>query len=397
MMASASSPRLDIDTLRSARPAWAEIDLDAIRANVRALMAILSPGTRFMAVVKADAYGHGAAEVARATVEAGAWGVGVATADEGVLLRNAGIVAPVLLLGPTPPGEAATAVAHDLAVTVFQAEVARALSEAAGRAGRLARIHLKIDTGMGRIGVAPHDAVALARSLRALPHIAVEGCFTHLATADDVDLAPAQAQLAAFRTVLDELGRAGVAVGMRHAANSAAVLALPDSHFDLVRCGIAVYGVAPAPHLRGRVRLRPAMRLRARIVHAKRVDTGTPIGYGHVYRTQRPATIVTVPVGYADGYPRLAGLRGQVVINGHRLPIAGRISMDQLTVDAGDAPIKIGDEVELWGDALPVDEVANAAQTISYEVLAGVSARVPRVFIEGGQVRAVRTLLDVAG
>lgn len=393
-MASASSPKLDTSALRSARPAWAEIDLDAIRANVRALMAILSPGTRFMAVVKADAYGHGAAEVARAAVDAGAWGVGVATADEGVLLRKAGLTAPVLLLGPTPPGEAATAVEHDLAVTVFQAEVARALSEAAGRTGRRARIHVKIDTGMGRIGVAPRDAVALARSLHALSHVAVEGCFTHLATADDVDLASAHAQLAAFRTVLEEMGRAGVAVGIRHAANSAAVLALPDSHFDLVRCGIAVYGVAPAPHLHGRVRLRPAMRLRARIVHAKRVDAGTPIGYGHAYRTPRPATIVTVPVGYADGYPRLAGESGRVVIGGHRFPIAGRISMDQLTVDAGDTPMTIGDEVELWGDALPVEDVADAAQTISYEVLAGVSPRVPRVFVEGGRVRAVRTLLD---
>ena len=397
MMASPSSPKVDISVLRSARPAWAEIDLDAIRANIRALMAILSPGARFMAVVKADAYGHGAVEVARAAVEAGAWGVGVATAEEGVLLRRAGLTAPVLLLGPTPPGEAATAVEHDLAVAVFQAEVARALSEAAGRAGRRARIHLKIDTGMGRIGVAPRDAVALARSLQALSHVAVEGCFTHLATADDVDLAPAQAQLAAFRSVLSELDRAGVAVGMRHAANSAAVLALPDSHFDLVRCGIAVYGVAPAPHLRGRVHLRPAMRLRARVVHTKDVDAGTPIGYGHMYRTQRPATIATVPVGYADGYPRLAGQSGQVVITGHRLPIAGRISMDQLTVDAGDTPIKIGDEVELWGEGLPVEDVAEAAQTISYEVLAGVSVRVPRVFMEGGRVRAVRTLLDVAG
>jgi alanine racemase len=382
---------------RPGRPAWAEIDLDAIRDNVRALMSILSPPTRFMAVVKADAYGHGAAEVARAAVGAGAWGLGVATTDEGVQLRRAGITAPILLLGPTPPEEASRVVEHDLAAAVFQAEVAGALSDAAGKAGRRARIHLKIDTGMGRIGMAPRDAVALARSVCALPRIVVEGCFTHLATADEVDLGPAQAQLASFRAVLDELDRAGIATGMRHAANSAAALALPESHLDLVRCGIAVYGVTPAPHLKGRVRLRPAMRLRARVVHTKRVDAGTPIGYGHAYRVPRATTIVTVPVGYADGYPRLAGRGGHVVISGRRHPIAGRISMDQLTVDAGGMPVQVGGVVELWGDALPVEEVADLAQTISYEVLARVSPRVPRVFMEGGRVRAVRTLLGGGG
>ncbi len=395
--ARADTRALESSGPRPGRPAWAEIDLDAIRDNVRALMSILSPDTRFMAVVKADAYGHGAIEVARAAIEAGAWGLGVATTDEGVQLRRAGITAPILLLGTTPPEEASRVVDHDLAAAVFQIAVARALSEAAGLAGRRARIHLKIDTGMGRIGMAPRDAVALARSVCALPHVVVEGCFTHLATADEVDLAPAQAQVTSFRAVLGELDRAGLTVGMRHAANSAAALALPESHFDLVRCGIALYGILPAPHLRGRVRLRPAMRLRARIVHVKRVEAGTPIGYGHAYRAPRATTIVTVPVGYADGYPRLAGRGGHVVIGGRRHPIAGRVSMDQLTVDAGEMPVQVGDEVELWGTALPVEEVADAAQTISYEVLARVSPRVPRVFMEGGQVRAVRTLLGSGG
>ena len=399
MMASQSSPKREMahlpqdGALRTGRPAWAEIDLDAIRSNVRALVGILSPQTRFMAVVKADGYGHGALEVARTAVEAGAWGVGVATADEGVLLRRASLTSPILILGPTPPEDADTAVAHELAVTVFHADVARALSEAAGRIGRRARVHLKVDTGMGRIGVAPREAVPLARLVSSLAHVQLEGCFTHLATADDVDLAPTHAQLASFRAVLGDLDRAGIAAGMRHAANSAAALALPESHFDLVRCGIAVYGVAPAPHLKGRVRLRPAMRLRAWVMHAKRVEAGTPIGYGHVYRAPRATTIVTIPLGYADGYPRLAGEGGRVLINGHRVPIAGRVSMDQMTVDAGDMPVRVGDEVELWGETLPIEDVAAAARTISYEVLAGVSPRVPRVFREGGQVRGVRTLL----
>lgn len=381
------------DLTRVLRPAWAEIDLDAIRENVRALQGLLPPGTRFMAVVKADAYGHGAGEVAGAAVEAGAWGLGVATTDEGVELRGAGVRAPVLLLGPTSPEEAERAIAHDLAVTVFRADAARAVSRAAGMAGRPGRIHLKIDTGMGRIGVGPGEAVALAREISALPRVVLEGCFTHLATADEVDLGPARDQLRVFHAALEAIGRAGIAVGLRHAANSAAVVCLPEAHLDLVRCGIAVYGVAPAVHLAARVPLRPAMRLCARVVHTKRVQAGTPIGYGHTYRAPRETTIATVPAGYADGYPRLASSAARVVIRGRRLPLAGRLSMDQLTVDAGDAPVAVGDEVELWGQALPVDEVAAAAQTISYEVLARVSRRVPRVFIRDGRVCGVRTLL----
>jgi alanine racemase len=380
--------------VRPARPAWAEIDLDAIRENVRALRAALSEPTRLLAAVKADGYGHGAVETARAALQAGAQYLGVATVDEGVELRRAGVDAPVLILGYTPPDDAGRAVDHDLAVTVFHAEVARALSQAAARRGRAARVHVKVDTGMGRIGVAPSDAVALAREVSGLAGVTLEGCFTHFATADEVDLGPDRAQLEMFRTVLGEIERAGIAVGIRHAANSAAVLALPDAHLDLVRVGIALYGIAPAPHLAGRVPLRPAMRLCARVAHTKLVGAGTPIGYGHTYRTARATTIVTIPVGYADGYPRSATQGAQVVIRGGRLPVAGRISMDQLMVDAGDIPVHVGDDVELWGPALAVDEVAKAAGTISYEVLARVGRRVPRVFIESGHVRAVRTMLD---
>ncbi len=385
------------DLTRVLRAAWAETDLDAIRDNVRGLRGLLAPGTRLMAVVKADAYGHGAVEVARAATESGAWGLGVATVDEGIELRRAGLGVPVLLLGPTSPEEAERAVAHDLTVTVFRAEGARAVSRAAGQAGRLGRIHLKVDTGMGRLGVRPEEAVALAGEIGALPHVVLEGCFTHLATADEADLGPARDQLRAFRAVLEALGRAGPAPGLRHAANSAAALCLPEAHLDLVRCGIAVYGIAPAPHLAARVPLRPAMRLCARVVHTKRVPAGTPVGYGRIYRAPRETTIATVPAGYADGYPRLASGAAHVVIRGRRLPLAGRVSMDQLTVDAGDAPVDVGDEVELWGGTLPVDEVAAAAQTISYEVLARVSRRVPRVFIRDGRVCGVRTLLGTDG
>lgn len=387
-MAVAPSPEL-----RSLRPLWAEVDLDALRSNVRLLAGLLRPPARLLAVVKADAYGHGAVEVARAALESGAWGLGVATVEEGVEVRRAGVTSPVLVLGPTLPEEAEDVVAHDLSAAVFRAEVARALSRAASRIGRPARVHLKVDTGMGRIGVLPEQAIPLAREVAGLPGVALEGCFTHFATADERDLGPTRAQLARFCEVLDELQRAGVRVGLRHAANSAASLALSESHLDLVRCGIALYGVPPAPHLSGLASLRPVMRLVARAVHVKRVPAGTPVGYGWTYRTSRETTIVTVPAGYADGYPRLAGEGGEVVVAGRRVPVAGRVSMDQLTIDVGDLPVQPGDPVELWGPALPVTEVAAWARTIAYEVLARVSRRVPRVFVEGGVVRAVRTLL----
>jgi alanine racemase len=350
-----------------------------------------------MAVVKADAYGHGAAMVARAAVDAGASGLGVATLDEGVQLRRAGLSASIVVLGNATAAEAECAVAHDLAVAVFQMEVARALGQAASRVGRRARVHLKIDTGMGRLGIAPGEAVSLARALTALGGILLEGCFTHFATADERDLGFARTQLEQFRGVLRQLEEAGVSTGVHHAANSAAAMALPESHLDLVRAGIALYGVLPAPHLGGRIPLRRVMRLRARVTHVKQVPPGATIGYGRAYRAARATTIATLPVGYADGYPRLLSARGEVSFGGHRVPVAGRVSMDQCTVDVGDLAVRVGDEAELWGEEVPVEEVAERAQTIAYEILAGVSPRVPRVFVRDGQVVGTRTLIGDGG
>jgi alanine racemase len=373
--------------------AWAEINLDAVADNVRALLGLLREGTRLLAVVKADGYGHGAVAVARAAVGAGAAMLGVATTEEGVELRRAGVRVPILLLGYTPPEDAETAVAHDLAVMVFQPEAARILSAVAVREGRPVRTHLKIDTGMGRLGVTPAGAVTLAREMASLPGLILEGCCTHLATADELDLEPAQAQLETFSAVLRRLQDAGIRPGIRHAANSAALLALPQAHLDMVRPGIALYGLPPAPHLAGRATLRRAMRLCARISHVKRVAAGTPIGYGRDYRAERATTIGTVSAGYADGYPRLAGNRVHVLLGGRRVAVAGRVSMDQCTIDAGNAAVRVGDEVELWGEDIRVEDVAAAAQTIAHEILTGVSRRVPRVFVRDGRAVRVRSLL----
>lgn len=381
------------DRTQPTRRAWAEIDLGAIRDNVRAMRAVLHEPTQLMAVVKADAYGHGACAVARAALEAGAASLGVATTDEGQELRRSGIRSPILLLGYTPPEDAETAVAHDLSVTVFQREAARALGAAASRAGRPARVHVKIDTGMGRIGVGPADAVALVRDISGYGGLVVEGVCTHFATADEADLAAARRQWETFRHVLRALEGERLPCGIRHAANSAALFALPEAHLDLVRVGLALYGIPPARHLAGTVPLRPVMRLLARVGHVKRVAGGTPIGYGHTYRAPQETTIATIAVGYGDGYPRLAGGTGEVVLGGSRVRIAGRVSMDQCTIDAMDLPVSVGDVVELWGETLSVTDVAEAAQTIPYEVLTGVSRRVPRVFVRDGRMVGVRTLL----
>jgi alanine racemase len=229
--------------------------------------------------------------------------------------------------------------------------------------------------------------------MASLPGLILEGCCTHLATADELDLEPAQAQLETFSAVLRRLQDAGIRPGIRHAANSAALLALPQAHLDMVRPGIALYGVPPAPHLAGRATLRRAMRLCARISHVKRVAAGTPIGYGRDYRAERATTIGTVSAGYADGYPRLAGNRVHVLLGGRRVAVAGRVSMDQCTIDAGNAAVRVGDEVELWGEDIRVEDVAAAAQTIAHEILTGVSRRVPRVFVRDGRAVRVRSLL----
>ncbi|HKX16974.1 MAG TPA: alanine racemase [bacterium] len=379
---------------RPLRAGWAEIDLDAIRDNVRALRGVLVPPAKLLVVVKANGYGHGAVEVAQAAAGAGAWGFGVATVDEGEQLRRAGVREPVVLLDLTLPDEAPRIVALDLAAGVAELDAARALSRAATASGRAARLHLKVDTGMGRAGCSPADAPALARAIAGLPGVVLEGCYTHFPSADDADLAASRAQVAEFARVQAALRDAGTRGPLYHAANSAGTLALPEAHFDLVRCGIAVYGVAPAAHLGGRVPLRPAMRLCARVVQVKRVPAGATVGYGREYQAPRETTIATVPLGYADGYPRLAWRTAEAVAGGRRVPLAGRISMDQLTVDAGDLVVRTGDEVELWGPALPVEEVAAAAQTIAWELLVRVAARVPRVFTSGGAVRSVRTLVD---
>lgn len=364
--------------------AWVTVDLDAIAHNVRALRALLPAQTAFMAVVKADAYGHGAVPVATAALDAGAACLGVATAEEALELRAAGLAAPILILGPVPAPWLSMAAQAGCKLTVADAA---ALDAVAGLPGRSRPgLHIKVDTGMTRLGFAPEDLDhVLSDAQRS--GLAVEGLFTHLASADETDTSATVRQLEVFSTAL-RLTRTRFPGVIAHAAASAGVIGYPEAAFDMVRVGIALYGVPPAPHLPG-PGLRPPLTWRARVVRTRRVASGTPVSYGGTYRALRATTIATVSVGYGDGYPRALSSTGAMSIAGRRFPVAGRVCMDYTMLDVGDAPVHDGDEVTVLGAGLPAQEVALAAGTVAHEVFCRIGRRVPRIYMRAeGHVAA---------
>ena len=372
------------------RGAVAEVDLDAIAHNVRVLRRAVAPAAVWV-VVKADGYGHGAVRVARAALAAGASGLCVAFVQEGVQLRQAGIDAPVLVLSEQPLETIADLVTHRLTPTVYTERYADELARHA--VGTLA-VHVKVDTGMQRVGARPAAVGRLMAHVNGLaPRRHVAGLFTHLACADEPDHPANDAQLDLLDRVLADLGPAAPAVV--HAANSAGALALPRARRSLVRCGIAVYGVSPGAgvdHLVGE--LRPALRLVARVAHVKRVDAGSHVSYGWRHRFVRDTTVATVPIGYADGVPRRLGTLADrpgadVLVGGRRHPIVGVVTMDQLVVDVGDTDIAVGDEVVLLGaqggDRIRAEDWADRLRTIGYEIVCGIGGRVPRVAVPGAE------------
>lgn len=384
-------------------PVWAEIDLAAVAHNVRELRRAARPGTALMAVVKADGYGHGAVEISRQALANGASWLGVARLSEAEALRQAGIRAPILLFGETPCAAVRRLMDLDLVQTVFSVEYAHALSYAASAAGGLVRVHVKVDTGMGRLGLfsrsraepgslqpgAPEDD--LARQVEAvlrLPGLVAEGLYTHFAGADLADKTFAREQLARFLDLAERLGRSGIAFPHVHAANSAALLDLPESHLDLVRPGIAIYGLYPSVHVdRSRAVLEPALTLKARIVQVKDVPAGFRVSYGMTYETPRPTRIATVSVGYADGLRRSLGGRGFMLVRNRRAPIVGRVCMDLTMIDVGSIEgVRAGDEVVVFGGANPgapsTEDIASELGTISYEIVTSITSRVPRVYLE---------------
>jgi alanine racemase len=364
----------------------AEIDLDAVAHNV-GVLAGLAGTAEVCAVVKADGYGHGAVPVARAALAAGAGWLGVAQVQEARELRAAGIEAPVLVLSEcdTSPGTLDPALAMGLHLVGYRPGFLDAVAERAGALGaRPARIHLKVDTGMRRVGCEPHQAVDLARRVVEDPHLELAGTMTHLAVADEPGNLGTDVQLGRFEAVLDELAAAGIDPGIRHAANSAATLLHPRAHLDLVRPGIAVYGIPPSPVLSGIGPLRPAMRWTSTVRFVKPVARGEGVSYGHRHVFDQATVVATVPVGYADGYRRRLGLvGGAVLIRGRRCPIVGVVTMDQLVVDVGPGEeVEVGDEVVLLGaqgdDELSATELALLVDTIGYEITCAVSPRVHR-------------------
>lgn len=364
--------------------AWAEVSLDAIRANVTALRRLVAPA-EVCAVVKADGYGHGAVPVAQAALDAGATWLAVAQVAEAASLRQFGIEAPILLLSEPQPSQVEEALDADVAVTVCSAELLALLSKAVTDRGAAGwPVHLKVDTGMRRIGVAPHDAVALAKAVVADPAVELAAVWTHCAVADEPDNPFTAVQLERYEAVLADLAAVGVRVPMRHVANSAAAIAQPASRYDLVRCGIAIYGIPPAPALQGAVDLVPAVHLATEVSFLKSVAAGEGISYGLKHHVERDTTIATLPIGYADGVPRRLGLEHQeVLIGGRRYPMVGAVTMDQLMVDVGpDADIAVGDEAVLLGEQgterVTPDEWAARLDTIAYEVVCAIGARVER-------------------
>ncbi len=376
----------------SGRSSRIVVDLDAIRHNVRWLTGIAAPA-RVMVVVKANGYGHGAVRVAEAALAAGAHGLCVALVQEGVELRRAGIEAPILVLSEQPREQVGEMVAHGLIATAYTVAFIDALADEARRRDVVGQeVHLKVDTGMNRVGARPAAAVELGgRVLARSPQLSLGGVFTHLACADDPNPAVTDDQIRRFDLVVDELRRAGVDPGWLHVANSAGAIAHPDARRDMVRAGIAVYGIAPDPNMdEACAGLRPALSLMSRVSYVKRVEAGEAISYGHRHRFDRATNVATVPIGYADGVPRrLSAVGGAVLIGGVRRPIVGVVTMDQLMVDMGEDRCEIGDEVVLIGRqgdrSVNANEWGAALGTIGYEIVCGLSARLAREYLDEAQ------------
>lgn len=400
------------------RPAWVEVDLAAIRDNVRAVASFVGPRIEVLAVVKADAYGHGLVPAAQATLVGGAAMLGVAIPEEAAALREAGINAPILIMGCTLPHQAEQIFALRASAVVSYPEALRALGETARALRTTARVHVKVNTGMGRVGVRWNEAVDFLRRAAATPGVEVEGVMTHFATADYEDQTSLRTQLARFQRVLEGAAAKGIKPTYRHCANSAAVTFAGETHFNLVRPGLILYGITPVPmasdippetgypgvhpptrrvdYARERtedtrdryvpIPLRPALSLKARVVQVNNLPAGDAVGYGLSYRTKQDSVFALLPLGYADGLSRALSNRGWVLLHGQRAPIAGRVSMDQTLVDVTDIPgVAVGDTAVLIGEQdgqrITAWEVGLAMGSIAYEALVSLGVRLPRVYV----------------
>lgn len=373
---------------------WADIDLDAVRENIQNIQANLKPGVKSCAVIKADAYGHGAVEVAHAIDDIVDF-YAVATIDEAMELRGNGLTKPILILGYVHPSMYEIAVKNDIRLPVFDHETAVEISEAAARAGKTARVHIKIDTGMSRIGFRPSaESVKCVQKINNLSGIKIEGIFTHFANSDDKTADKAMKQLDIFKSFIAELEANGLNIPVKHCANSAAATYLRDADMDMVRLGISIYGLYPSQYIH-QIELKPALSLKSHVVMVKTIPAGTSVGYGSTWTADKKSVIATIPVGYADGYFRSLSNKGYVLINGSRYPVIGRVCMDQIIVDASENPdVKRGDEVVLIGQSgelqITTEEIADLAGSFNYEFVCGLTRRVARKYYIDGKLSGIR-------
>ena len=382
--------------------AFAEINLDSIRFNVQNIQKHIGEETKILAIIKADGYGHGSIPIAKyLSRERLVYGFGVSTVREAVVLRKAGINMPILILGYVFPADFETIIRYNITTTVFQLETAKALSEKACECGETASIHIKIDTGMGRIGFSPDEKSAdEIEKITKLPNLSVEGIFTHFACADCEDKSSAYAQLEKFENINNELSERGITIPIKHACNSAGIIEFNDNHFDMVRAGIIMYGLYPSEEVdKSKLRLIPAMTIKSRISYVKTVPAGTPISYGSNYVTDSERKIATISIGYADGIMRNLTGKGEVLIKGKRAKIVGKICMDQMMADVTDIQdVAQGDFVTLIGkdgdEEITMEEIAEKAGTFNYEFVCGFQRRVPRIYRENGHIIKILDYLE---
>lgn len=381
---------------RHLRPVWAEIDLDKLAHNMREIRRV-SKSKDIIAVIKADGYGHGALDIAPTLLENGATRIAVAVLSEAIELRRGGIEQSIMILGFTPPSLIDMLIRYDIEQTVYSYELAKEISLMAQRKNKIARIHIALDTGMGRIGFLPNDeSVDEVYKISKLPNIIIEGLFSHFSSADEENKEYTTYQFNNYNKFYEKLVQKGVKINVRHVANSAAIIDFPESHLEAVRPGIILYGYYPSNEVdKSNIALKPVMSLKTNVVHIKTLPAGEYISYGRKFKTNRESVIATLPVGYADGYTRLLYNKAKVIINGSFAPVIGRICMDQCMVDVTDiGNVNVGDEVTLMGEQgdlkFTADNIAELIGTINYEVTCMISKRVPRVYMKAGKVVKIR-------
>lgn len=366
------------------RPTWAEVDLDAIRYNFAQSKKLIGKGTSMLVVVKGNAYGHGIFEISEALQDIGVDFLGVATLDEAILLRDRGIKTPILILGSVLPQELEPAIENDVTLTLCHMDLAKAIDKIASKLNKIARIHIKVDTGMGRIGVWHEEALDFTKDVTNFKNIYAEGIYTHFSVAGR-DKFFTTYQIDSFTSLLENLRQSGIEIPYRHAANSIATVNMKRSHLNLVRPGIIIYGMYPKKSFSRKLNLKPALSLKTKIAFLKKTPAGRSISYGRTYITQKQTVIATLPIGYADGYGRILSNKAKVLVRGQRAPVVGKVTMDQTMVDVGHIEgVTLGDEVVLIGrqsdSEIKCEELARIAGTIPYEIVCSITNRVPRIY-----------------